>query len=598
MFRLLLPLSTIYDFPIFSILLYLFLLYLLYKFLTLYLINRSYLLNIQALLFERQTRIRSFLDCYSNSVPSSLQTQILSLTACELLNKIKTREITSEQILITYSIRAATIGVDLGLTCDVNFEEAIAEAKEKDKELKNTSDISSLPLLYGLPISVKDHITAKGLRYTAGFAKRASKPKSSTDCTFIKILRDNGAIIYISSNIPQGIGSIETSNKIWGRALNPWDRSRTPGGSSGGEAGLISSKCSPLGIGSDAAGSIRIPCSFCGIYGFAPTGKRISLKRTLNLRIHDINVPREVNCIYGPMGQTVEDLVLVCKCVFGKFSVSDPDIAPYEWRQEKYQESYIKKKKRIGVIYDDEFCESFPANRNVITEVVEKLKEKGHEIILIKEKWTEEFLLRGLPVMLSHGMASNLVRTLEGESPESFYKLQVILSYFPNFVLKFFGFMSKYVGEGRLGRVLSVMIDRNIDEYYKCVYEKEMLKERFSDFWIEKNIDALISPILPFPAIKHGDAELLQGLIGNTFIYNIMGMPSGVVPIRNIRKDEQYYNTRFNDMVARKLKNVVEGIKGLPVGIQVAAWSYNDEFCLALMKEIEDEFKYHEFPKI
>ena len=588
------------EFSSLNFLLYLlisvFFLYLVYKLITIFLINRYYSKNIKKVLQERQCDIEKFLLRYSNVVSESLQNEILCLTACELLDKIKSKQITSEQILITYSLRAATIGLEYGLIADVNFEDAIREAQKKDQELEgmNTSD---LPPLYGLPVSVKDHVTTKGLRYTAGFAKCATLDKSPDDCNFIKVLRDNGAIFYISSNLPQGIGSIESSNKIWGRALNPWDKTRTPGGSSGGEAGLIASKCSPLGIGSDAAGSIRIPCSFCGIYGFAPTGKRISLKRTRNLRIHDINVAREINCSYGPMGKSVDDLVLISKCLFGKFTDVDPDIPPLEWNEEKYVKNF-QKKKRIGVVYDDVFCESFPANRNVIHEVVEKLKSKGHEIVLITENWTEEFVLTGLPVMQSHGMASNLQKTLVGETPESFYRLQILLSYFPNFFIKFFGFMAKFVGESRFGKILSVLIDRDIDEFYQAVFKKEILKDKFSDFWIEKKLDALISPVLPFPAIKHGDAELLQGLIGNTFIYNIMGMPAGVVPIRKVRIDEEYYSTRFKDMAARKLQNLVDGIKGLPVGVQVASWNYNDEGCLALMKEIEDDFNYHEFPNV
>jgi len=570
--------------------------YLLYKFIAIYLINRYYSQNVKKVLQERQNNIQSFLDRYSNVVEPSLQIEILSLTACELLDKIKSKQITSEQVVITYSLRAATIGLEYGLIGDVNFEDAISEAKKKDQDI-NEFDPIDLPPLHGLPVSVKDHVTTKGLRYTAGFMKCATLGKSPDDCNFIKVLRDNGAIFYVSSNLPQGIGSIESYNNIWGRAMNPWDRNRTPGGSSGGEAGLIASKCSPLGIGSDAAGSIRIPCSFCGIYGFAPTGRRISLKRTRNLRVHDINVAREINCSYGPMGKSVEDLILVSKCLFGKFTDVDPDIPPLDWNEEKYQKAFLKKK-RIGVIYDDSFCESFPANRNVIMEVAEALKRKGHEIVLVTENWTEEFVLTGLPVMQSHGMASNLMKTLEGEMPESFYRLQVLLSYFPNVVLKFFGFMAKFVGEARFGKILGVLVDRNLDEFYKAVFKKEILKDKFADFWIERKLDALITPVLPFPAIKHGDAELLQGLIGNTFIYNIMGMPAGVVPIRKIREDEQYYSTRFKDMAAKKLKSLVDGIKGLPVGVQVATWNFNDEGCLALMKEIEEEFKYHDFPKI
>ena len=582
-----------YMFPfLFSLLL----LYALYKFLFFYLTNKRYSRDIKKVLQSRENSIRTFLDRYSDAVSPELQTEILSLTACALLEKIKTRKITSEQVVITYSIRAATIGLEYGLIADVNFEDAITEAKKKDLETEG-GDINDLPPLHGLPVSVKDHVTTKGFRYTAGFGKRAAYPPSSDDCNFIKVLRDNGAIFYVSSNLPQGIGSIESSNKLWGRAQNPWDRERTPGGSSGGEAGLIASKCSPLGIGSDAAGSIRIPCSFCGIYGFAPTGRRVSLKRTRNLRVYDVNVAREISCSYGPMGRSVEDLILVSKCLFGKFTEVDPDIPPLEWNEDKFKRA-LGKKKRIGVIYDDNFCESFPANRNVIMEVAEALKKNGHEIVHITENWTEEFILTGLPVMQSHGMASNLMKTLEGEVPERFYWLQILLSYFPNFVLKFFGFMARFVGESRFGKILGVLVDRNLDQFYQAVFQKEILKDRFSDFWISKKLDCLISPVLPFPAIKHGDAELLQGLIGSTFIYNIMGMPAGVVPIRKIRPDEEYYSTRFKDMAARKLKSLVDGIQGLPVGVQVAGWNFNDEGCLAIMKEIEMEFQYYDLPKV
>lgn len=571
--------------------------YILYRFIKLVYINKYYKRNVLKVLLQRKQEIDLFLLKYSDSVPKSLQAQILELSACEIISRIKSSRITSEQVLITYALRSATIGLDYNLIADINFEEAINDARSKDQKLLTlTPNEPSLPLLYGLPISVKDHITTKGFRYTAGYMKTALWGKSPDDCNFIKVLRENGAIPYVSSNLPQGIGSIESNNGFWGRAINPWDRKRTPGGSSGGEAGLIASKCSVLGIGSDAAGSIRIPCSFCGIYGFAPTGKRVSLKRTRNIRIHDFNVYREINCTYGPMGRSVDDLILIMKCLYGKFTGLDPDVPPLQWDEKKYKES-SGKKLRIGVIYDN-FCESFPAIRSVVEEVVAKMKEKGHEIIKIEENWTEEFLLIGMPVMQAHGMATNIEKTLAGEIPESSYRLQVLLSYLPKYLMKFFGYMSRFVGEERFGKLLGILYDRDLEEYYQEVIKKELLKDKFADFWLKNKFDCLITPVLPYPAIKHGDAGILQGLIASTFIYNIMGMPSGVVPIRKIKDSEEYYNTRFNDMAARKLRSTLKGIKGLPVGVQVASWNYDDETCLALMKQIEEEFKFHQYPKI
>jgi len=78
------------------------------------------------------------------------------------------------------------------------------------------------------------------------------------------VLKSAGVVFYVSSNVPQGLGAIESRNRIFGAAKNPWDWSRTTGGSSGGEAGMVAARCSPAGIGSDAAGSIRIPSAFCG----------------------------------------------------------------------------------------------------------------------------------------------------------------------------------------------------------------------------------------------------------------------------------------------------------------------------------------------
>ena len=590
-------LASYFDLTLFFSFLLLLGCYIIYRILRIIYINKYYKKHVNRVLLERKKEIDNFLQKYSESVPEPMQKEILLLTACELLDKIKSKQITSEQVLITYALRAATIGLDYGLIADTNFEDAIFEARIKDKMISSTEATEDLPPLYGLPMSIKDHITTKNLRYTAGFMKTALLEKSPDDCNFAKVLRDSGAIFYVSSNLPQGIGSIESCNGFWGRALNPWDKTKTPGGSSGGEAGLIASKCSPLGIGSDAAGSIRIPCSFCGIYGFAPTGKRVSLKKTRNIRIHDLNVYREINCTYGPMGKSVDDLVLIMKCLYGKFTGMDPDVPPLKWDQIKY-EATLQKKLRIGVVYDDPFCESFPAIRNVIQEVVTYLKQNGHEIVKVEENWTEEFLLTGMPVMQAHGMATNIEKTLAGELPESYYRLQVFLSYFPRIVLKFFGFMSKFVGEERFGKLLGILYDRDLEEYYQEVYKKELLKDRFADFWLNNKLDALITPILPYPAIRHGDAEILQGLIASTFIYNIMGMPAGVVPIRNIKANEEYYTTKYQDMAARKLKSMMKEIKGLPVGVQIASWNYDDETCLGLMKQIENEFKYHEYPVI
>jgi len=83
-------------------------------------------------------------------------------------------------------------------------------------------------------------------------------------------------MIFVKSNIPQALLSLDSVNNIYGQTLNPWNKTKTCGGSSGGEGGLIAAKCVPCGFGSDIFGSIRFPCSYCGVYGLKPTSDRIS----------------------------------------------------------------------------------------------------------------------------------------------------------------------------------------------------------------------------------------------------------------------------------------------------------------------------------
>lgn len=115
----------------------------------------------------------------------------------------------------------------------------------------------------------------KGKMTTLGITARCHFIKDK-DCGLIACLKEAGMIPFVRSNLSQVLMIFESNNFIWGRAKNVWDRTRTVGGSSGGEAGLIAAQCSPIGIGTDVGGSLRIPAEFCGIYSLKPCEKRFS----------------------------------------------------------------------------------------------------------------------------------------------------------------------------------------------------------------------------------------------------------------------------------------------------------------------------------
>lgn len=198
------------------------------------------------------------------SLPSDQKQQILNSDVTTLLTLLNSGHTTSLNILLTYFQRAITIGLDLKAVAEINIEWAIKKAKECDttraKILISLEDPSikakqmeSLGYLFGIPISLKEPFYCQGLPSTCGISTNLEKI-AFKDGLLVELLKDQGAIPFITSNVPQALMINETVCRAYGRAENPWDRTRSPGGSSRGEAALISSRCSPLGFGSDSGG--------------------------------------------------------------------------------------------------------------------------------------------------------------------------------------------------------------------------------------------------------------------------------------------------------------------------------------------------------
>ncbi len=160
--------------------------------------------------------------------------------------------------------------------------------------------------LHGVPFSIKDSIDVAGVKTTAGTLGRRNAAPATKNATLVERLIQAGAVPIAKTNLPDLLFSFESDNLIYGRTNNPYDVTRTPGGSSGGESALIAGCGSPLGLGSDAAGSVRVPAAFCGIASIKPTSGR--LPRTGH-------VPPAGGWIealwqIGPMARYTEDLLL------------------------------------------------------------------------------------------------------------------------------------------------------------------------------------------------------------------------------------------------------------------------------------------------
>ncbi len=222
--------------------------------------------------------------------------QILSLSATAQARLIRSGEISADELLRWHIHRIAEINPRINAVIEILTGHNPAPGP-----------------LHGVPFSIKDSIEVAGTRCTAGTIGRRKAPLSAADATVVARLRSRGAVPLAKTNLPDLLFAFETDNLIFGRTNNPYDPTRTPGGSSGGESALIAACGSPMGLGSDCAGSVRIPAAFCGIASIKPTSGR--LPRTGHFPpsggwIEDL-------WQIGPMARHVEDLLLMMELLAG-----------------------------------------------------------------------------------------------------------------------------------------------------------------------------------------------------------------------------------------------------------------------------------------
>ena len=168
--------------------------------------------------------------------------------------------------------------------------------------------------LHGVPFTLKDAHATAGMRTTTGFPPLADYVPQK-DSTVTARLKKAGGILIGKTNVAMMLADYQSTNPIFGRTNNPWNSERTPGGSSGGAAAALASGMTPFEIGTDLAGSIRIPTHFCGVFGLKPTEQRVPLTGL----IPGLPGPRPIrimSCI-GPMARTVEDLMLLYSIIAG-----------------------------------------------------------------------------------------------------------------------------------------------------------------------------------------------------------------------------------------------------------------------------------------
>lgn len=509
---------------------------------------------------------------YKKTHPMANSAFILKLSLSELTKQLQEGSLSPEDVFYTFMEK--TLDVQKRLNC---CTEVMLESFEQLKTISS----SKKGVLYGVPFSVKENLLCKNHDSSCGLLKNLDKP-AEDDCVLVKVLKNQGAIPFVRTNLPQALLSYDCSNPIYGQTLNPHNLQKTSGGSSGGEAALIGGGGSVIGIGTDIGGSIRIPSSFCGACGFKPTAGRLSLKGLKSI----YRGQKAVLTTTGPMGKDVDSLALFMQAILcdDMFSL-DPTVPPLSFNEQVYQS---RKPLRIGYLENDCQAQPSPSMSRGVREVKALLEQAGHTLVPYKPVRILDVIALTMKGILADGGASFL-KLLEGGPIDPIIRSQVTLYRLPTWFKKALTFILKPLMP-RLSHSLQNLtgVGSIADHWKTHAAIEDCVNDTIAE-WRRLNIDVLLCPMIG-PAFNLGFCGQLSTLLSYSVAYNLLNFSAGVVPVStvNAQDEKELYTLDTGDMYDRIFKQAVTGGEGLPVAVQCVALPWQDELCLRFMKEVEE----------
>ncbi|KAL4222491.1 hypothetical protein ACF0H5_018530 [Mactra antiquata] len=550
--------------------------------------------RVKAKIKAKQERCESLIQKLGDSLEDSKRLRyfssgdrILGMNFKTLQAKLQSGQIKAEQALLAYQTEA------LEKNQEMNFiVEPVAEAKDIAKARdKDTSKTRKDKPLHGIPISIKENYFLKGYDSTGGLSRLIDKP-ATKDGVLVKVLKQQGAIPFVKTNIPQSMMTFECSNPIYGTTVNPNNPKRSPGGSSGGEGAIIASGASILGWGSDIGGSIRIPCHFCGVYGLKPTAGRLSLKSSEELC--DVHLQTLIKATSGPLGQDVDTLVEAMKAVLCPYHFElDPEVPPLPFDTQIYEST---KRLRIGYYVYDGYIPCIPAVERGVLQAKDTLTKMGHTLVPF-EVPDVEYMFSFLFCKSCFGDGGDLFREmLDGDIIASSIKQILYLYKCPTFIQIAVSYLANWISKDRVpGEQIRCMQGvSSVRDWWKLAFDLDKYKKEFIAQWKNKELDVIICPTMPYVAAPTDTVKYLICGVTYTALYNALNFPAGVVPVTKVTSEDEANMSSYPSRTGTEKfikKYFSEDTVNLPVGIQCVGLPYQEELVLRLMKELETGLK-------
>jgi amidase len=452
--------------------------------------------------------------------------KVLKLSGTQMAGLIREGELSSRELVQKHLARIDAVNAGLNAAVEVLRESALREAAAVD-----TRRAAGEPMrpLEGVPFSIKDSIEVAGTVCTAGTLGFRNAEPSKEDATLVARLRSAGAIPLARTNLPDLLFAFESDNLIHGRTNNPYDHLRTAGGSSGGEAALIAAGGSPFGLGSDAAGSVRVPAHYCGIASLKPTSGRLARTGHVPAAGGWLEMVWQI----GPMARRVEDLWTMMPILVGMdgrdrtvipMPYDDPSQAPL-------------RDLRVAYFTNNGIARVDGATRDVVEAAARALASEVRSVEECRPAGIEE----------SYDLEMKMIGPDGGEGLRQYLKDIGSTEVHP-------------LLEGWLKKLAPYKTDvAGFADYWAGL---DTFRERMYAFG--QRFDAVISPVTSGPAVPHGasiDEEVFRGF-SYTMTYNMCGWPAAVVRCGTSRE-------------------------GLPIGVQIAANPWREDVALAIARVLE-----------
>ena len=459
-------------------------------------------------------------------------TELTQLSVTKLAALIRARSVSPIEVVEAHLRRVEQLNPELNAVVSL-APDALDRAREAEAAIMRSEQTGPL---HGIPLTIKDTIETRGLRTTFGSRLRADYVPQC-DAPAVALLRRAGGIIFGKTNVSEFAMALTADNPVFGRTNNPHDLTRTPGGSSGGEAAAISAGLSPAGLGSDLAGSIRVPAHCCGIVGLKPTSNRVPGGGHLPPLAGIFALGGSL----GPLARSVEDLALL-HYVLTAFDPSEkmfvPTASGHEWRRQNLNGV------RVAWYTNDGTVPITKDTKRAVESAAHALGEAG----LVPEEVRPPGIARGPALWFSlfARAATDFLRTM-------------------------------YDGrEAEVGPVVRAMLeggderdDSSAPELDAAVTERESLRASLIE-WMSTT-PLIIAPIGAVPALKHGTQKLeIAGVSVGTFrafgysqTFNVYGFPSVCVPAG-----------RAED--------------GMPIGVQIVGRPFAENAVLSAARIVEE----------